>query len=164
MYLQNDNAYILTQVGNAYWANENFHKARESLQKAYLIEPNNANYFLNYYEISLVTLPAVKDKERSDFLDIYKDDKKAMLVYEMLSIIEFSIENKETDQVKEAWLENFKDEHLDWSFQKIRSWLDQSDLTLEHQQEIQANIGFFIGYQQAYNLQHQSSLPQEVYQ
>ena len=161
----NENDYfVLTRLGLLYWSSHKFEKAFTSLKKAYESTLENAALFLNYYEVSLVHPDKVPQEDKEKFLTNFKSDKQKLLVYEMLNVIELSIEGQETREEKEAWSKNFDGEKLDWSLKEIRSWLDQSDLTLDHQQEVQATIGFFIGYQQAYSLQHQNSLPKEIYQ
>jgi len=157
-----NNPYVLTQLGLSYWKHKKFMKAHDSLKKAYDLFPDEPGYFLNYYEISLVTTNDVNTTQKDNFLNNFGNDKEKVMVFEMLNIIQMSINKEETQGAKDTWSKNFQDIKLDWSFQEIRSWLAQSDLEPEHQQEVQATLGFFIGYQQIYNLEHSETLEMET--
>jgi len=155
--LSADNPQYLTLLGLAYWEAKEFDKAKNSLQKAYTLEPNNPAYFLNYYEVSLVTYASISPEQKEAFIQEYSDDKKMMMVYEMLTIIEDTIKGQDINEAKTQWLQSYQDQKLDWSFSQIRAWLDASDLELEHRQDIQRTLGFFIGHQQSYNLKNNHS-------
>ena len=150
LVLDPDNTYLLSIIGLRYWDKQEFIKAKDALQKAYLLEPSTPAFFLNYFEVSLVTPSQVTPEQKEHFLQAYKEDTNRMMVYEMLQIIEATIEGKEVIQAKESWKEKYTNQKLDWSFTQIRAWLDDSRLEIEHKQDIQRTLGFFIGHQQAY--------------
>ena len=155
MYLDTKDPNVLTQAGMLYWSTEKFDKAYDVLSKAYHLKPENSTYFLNYYEISLTKKQPIKTVQKDAFIQTYQNDKEKMIVFEMLSIIELSIANKPTEEAINSWNKEFYGQELNWSFKEIRSWLDSNDLELESKQNIQRTLGFFIGYQQAYKLEHQ---------
>ncbi|HIC43938.1 MAG TPA: hypothetical protein EYO73_06510 [Sulfurimonas sp.] len=141
---------ILTKVGLIYWEKKNFSKAEEKLKKAYELESKNSVYFLNYYEISLVTKGIITPKQEEYFLKEHENTVEVMIIYDMLKIIKASINKKKFLQAQKKWRKKYQRLELDWSFTQMRGWLDTSSLDKEHIQTIQSTLGFFIGHQQAY--------------
>ena len=160
--LDPNNAYIWTEVGLSYWNKKDFIQTEYALNKAYKLHPDNAYYFLNYYEVSLVHPSDINISTHEHFVVLHKNDVKSILTYEMLKVIELSIKNLDTEKAKKLWLKKFDGEPLQWSFDEIRFWLDESDLGIDHKQNIQSTIGFFIGYQQAYKMSHPELNTQKV--
>jgi len=158
LVLNPDDSDILTNMGLAYWEKQDFSKAEITLKKAYTLDPDFSGYFLNYYEITLVTDGSLTSEQKEKFLQAYQDDIEQMMVYDMLKIIEASIAGKDVDEAKANWKEKYHAYELDWSFIQIRAWLDDSRLEIEHMQDIQRTIGFFIGHQQAYAMKRNTTL------
>jgi len=164
LVLDPENASVWTEVGLSYWKKKEFLKTENALKKAYTLFPDNAGYFLNYYEVTLITASDLNSSEHQHFLAMNKNDTKSVLTYEMLKIIELSIKNLDTQNAEQQWIQKFDGQALNWSFNEIRYWLDESDLDIDHKQKVQATLGFFIGYQQAYKIKlpfsHTTGLPQ----
>ncbi|PHR55252.1 MAG: hypothetical protein COA44_11130 [Arcobacter sp.] len=152
LVLSPNNTGILTTLGLAYWEKKEFSKAEKILQKAYTLEPKNPGYFLNYYEISLVTKASITAEQKEQFLQENKGHIQDMMIYDMLQIIEASVEGKDVLEAKKKWKEKYQEQELNWSFVQMRSWLEDSPLEIGHIQDIQKTLGFFIGYQQVYSL------------
>lgn len=152
LVLSPENTSLLTRLGLAYWDKKEFSKAEDSLQKAYLLNPKDPACFLNYYEATLVTKSFILPAQKNQFVQEHANDEKHMMVYDMLQIIEASIEGKEVLEAKNQWKEKYHSQELDWSFSQMRIWIGDSSLEVEHMQNIQRTLGFFIGHQQAYAL------------
>jgi len=158
LYEDQNNTATLTQLGLLYWKEHAYAKAAKTFEKAYLVDPANASHFLNYYEISLIASTPLSTQEKETFIDTFKDDKTKMMTFDMLRIIKLSIQKEDTLLSLQKWEEDYSGEQLDWSFKEILSWLDASALNNDEKYNIKKVIGFFIGYQQLYNLNHQESL------
>jgi tetratricopeptide (TPR) repeat protein len=153
-----NNTAVLTQLGLLYWKEHAYTKAAKVFETAYRVEPTNASHFLNYYEISLVASTPLRIQEKETFFETFKDDKAKMMTFDMLRIIKLAIEKEDTLLSLKKWEEDYSGEQLDWSFKEILSWLDASALNDDEKYNIKKVVGFFIGYQQLYNLNHQESL------
>ncbi len=149
-----DNAYVLKNLGLLYWQSMAFKKAAETFKKAYKTQPEDSYSFLNYYEASLVASTTLDTQEKERFVDRNKDLDSVMIIYDMLSVIHLAIEQKSTEEALNIWKDTYDGHRLKWSFQEIRNWLDASSIDIDHKQTIQSTIGFFIGYQQAYKINH----------
>ena len=158
LYEDQNNTAVLTQLGLLHWREHTYTKAAKALETAYRIDPANASHFLNFFEISLVTPTPLNTQEQELFTRTFKDDKTKMMTFDMLKIIKLSIQNEDTLPSLKQWEEKYSGEKLDWSFKEILSWLDESSLDDEEKYNIKKVVGFFIGYQQLYNLQHQEDL------
>jgi len=161
LVLKPESGYALTNLGMLYWQHYAFEKAHKTLKKAYELEPDDAGSFLNYYEIALVSEDDINATLKEHFLSLANGNKEDLMTFDMLNIIQDTLANKNTEEAKALWLQNYQNHKLNWSFKEIRSWLDESDLELERKQELQATIGFFIGYQQKYNLEHPEAMRME---
>jgi Tfp pilus assembly protein PilF len=158
LYEDQNNTAVLTQLGLLYWKEHAYTKAAETLQTAYRIDPSNPGLFLNFYEISMVTSTSLSTQDQDAFRRTFKDDKSKMMTLDMLRIIKRSIQQEEVLPSLKKWEEEYSGEKLDWSFREILSWLDERPLNDEEKDNIKKTIGFFIGYQQLYNLEHQESV------
>ncbi len=156
LYADQNNTAVLTQLGLLYWKEHTYAKAAKVLEKAYRVDPSNPGFFLNYYEISLVTPTALSTQEEDIFIEQFKQSKPKMMTYDMLRIIKRAIQNEETDLDIEQWNEKYSGEKLDWSFKELLSWLDESSMSDDDKHHVRQTVGFFIGYQQHYNLEHQT--------
>jgi len=147
--------FVFAQLGAIYWEKKSYANAAALLREAYAIAPENSSLFLNYYEVSLLspTLPSLEEKKA--FVEAFKTDKKVMMLYEMLEILELSIAQKEVRTSLDKWERNYAEKKLDWSFSQLFEWLDSASISDDAKQHIKKSIGFFIGHQQIYNLKHQ---------
>lgn len=158
LYEDGNNTSALTQLGLLYWKVHAYSKAAKVLQKAYRVDPSNPGIFLNYYEISLVTPTSLSTQEQDAFIEAFKENKTKMMTYDMLRIIKRSMQQEETEPALRQWEEKYSGNKLDWSFKELLSWLDESSMDEDGKHEVKQTIGFFIGYQQRYNLEHQTVL------
>lgn len=156
LYEDHNNTSALTQLGLLYWQEHSYDKAAKVLQTAYRIDPSNPGIFLNYYEISLVTPTTLSAQEEDAFTEKSKDNKTKMMAFDMLKIIKRSIENKDSDLAIEQWKEKYSGEKLNWSFKELLAWLDESSMNDDEKDNVKQVVGFFIGYQQRYNLEHEA--------
>lgn len=147
--------FVFTRLGAIYWERKNYSRASVLFRKAYAIAPQSSSHFLNYYEVSLLSRKPPKLLEKKAFVSAFKTDKKVMMLYEMLEIIELSIAQKEVRTSLQEWKKNYAEKKLDWSFSQLFEWLDTANLSDDAKQHIKRSIGFFIGHQQIYNLRHQ---------
>lgn len=146
------NAQALNELGLLYWQRQDFTQAARAFQKAYESYPDQALYFLNYYELTLITPTPLSEKESKNFLQKNQDIQETVCIYDALNIIGLSIANQDTTEAIKHWEQSYNGQHLNWSFTQIRRWLDTSTLDIEHKQHIQNTIGYFIGYQHAYKI------------
>ena len=158
LYEDQNNTAVLTQLGLLYWKEHTYTKAAKSLETAYRVDPANPSHFLNYYEISLVAPTSLSTQEKETFINTFKNNKTTMMTFDMLRIIKRSIEKEEILPSLKKWEEDYAGEQLDWSFKELLSWLDASSLDDDEKYNIKKVIGFFIGYQQLYNLEHQANV------
>lgn len=158
LYKDRNNTAALTQLGLLYWKEHAYSKAAEVLETAYRANPSNPRLFLNYYEISLVQQTSLSTQEEDTFIEQFQQNKPKMMTYDMLRVIKHSIQNEETKLALEQWHEKYSGEKLDWSFKELLSWLDESSMHDDEKHEVKQVVGFFIGYQQRYNLDHQAML------
>ena len=149
-----DNLKVLTELSIFYRKQQDFIKAAEKLQKVYTLDPDKALNFLNYYEMTCITPSRLGQKDENDFVEKNRDSKEAMMIYDMLQIIRLAIESSDIQDALALWTKNYENERLVWSFESLRGWLDASQLHIDQIQNIQSAIGFFIGYQQAYKINH----------
>jgi tetratricopeptide (TPR) repeat protein len=156
LYEDQNNTAALTQLGLLYWQEHSYDKAAKVLEKAYRVNSSNPGIFLNYYEISLVTQTSLSTQEQDAFIENSKDNKTKMMAFDMLRIIKRSIQKEDTDLALEQWKATYSGEKLDWSFKELLSWLDESSLNDDEKHNVKQVVGFFIGYQQLYNLEHQA--------
>jgi tetratricopeptide (TPR) repeat protein len=147
--------FVFTQLGAIYWERKHYSQASALFREAYAIAPQSSVHFLNYYEVSLLSLKPPKLLEKKAFVSAFKTDKKVMMLYEMLEIIELSIAQKEVRTSLQEWNKNYAEKKLDWSFSQLFEWLDTANLSDDAKQHIKKSVGFFIGHQQIYNLQRQ---------
>lgn len=146
---------VFTRLGAVYWEKKSYKEAAALFREAYAIAPHAPGHFLNYYEVSLLGRTPANFQEKKAFVGAFKTDKKVMMVYEMLEIIELSIAQKEVRNSLEKWKINYAEKKLSWSFSQLFEWLDTANLSDNAKQHIKRSIGFFIAHQQIYNLQHQ---------
>lgn len=158
LYEDRNNTASLTQLGLLYWKEHSYSKAAKVLETAYRVNPSNPGFFLNYYEISLVTPTSLSTQEQDAFIETFKENKTKMMAFDMLRIIKRSVQNQETDLAIEQWNNTYTGEKLDWSFKELLSWLDESAMNDDEKQSVRQTVGFFIGYQQRYNLKQQTVL------
>jgi tetratricopeptide (TPR) repeat protein len=158
LYEDQNNTAVLTQLGLLYWKEHTYAKAAKVFETAYRADPANSSHFLNFYEISLVTPTSLSTQDKEAFINTFKDDKTKMMTFDMLRIIKLSIQKEDILPSLKKWEEDYSGEKLDWSFKELLSWLDESSLNEEEKYNIKKVIGFFIGYQQLYNLEHQENL------
>ena len=153
---------VLTNLGLKYWDEVKYQDALVVFKKAYVIDSNSSSHFLNYFEISLVTDNNVTQEEKEQFETVYKENKDILIRLDMLKILELSIKNEDILPSLKEWDKNYHDLKLNWSFSQIISWLDNSSFSDEEKYRIRKVIGFFIAYQQVYNLKHQQDETVEI--
>lgn len=156
-----NNTLVLSKLGLFYWENKSYKKAAKVFEKAYTLSPKEPSHFFNYYEISLIESTPLSTQAKEDFIQTFLQDKAAMMVYDMLTILELSIKQEDILPILKKWDERYSGQKLNWSFTQILSWLDTSTLSEEAKHRIKRTIGFFIAYQQIYNLEHQKALTGE---
>jgi len=150
-----NNTKTLTNTALDAWSMKEYKKALNAFQKVYNLDSNNSKNFLNYYEISLATQNKITKEQKDKFENSFKDNKDIFIKYNMLQVIELCIQDKEFLPSLKQWSIDYTDTKLNWSFQELLSWLEESDFTDEKKDQIRRTIGFFIAYQQVYNLEHQ---------
>ncbi|MBE0499598.1 MAG: tetratricopeptide repeat protein [Campylobacterales bacterium] len=146
---------VFTRLGAIYWERKQYAKASALFREAFAIAPHTPGHFLNYYEVSLLSQTPPRPQEKKAFVRAFKTDKKVMMLYEMLEIIELSIAQKEVRSALHEWKINYAEKKLSWSYSQLFEWLDTANLSDDAKQHIKRSIGFFIAHQQIYNLQHQ---------
>ncbi len=156
-----DNLLVLHKLGLLYWQQHAYEQAAKVYKKAYSILPKDPNNLLNYYEISLITSASLSQNDRENFLQMFSHNKPVLMIYDMLHIIEQAIQQKEILPLLEQWDRDYTGLKLDWSLIQIRSWLEHSQLNEEEQHKVKRIIGFFIAYQQIYNLKYQEYITGE---
>ncbi len=153
---ENNNTLVLNKLGLLYWQKHDYKKAADVFERAYKTSPEDSTHLLNYYEISLIEPTPLSEQEKDNFLKMFSDKKSVLMVFHMLHIIEKSIRQEETFALQQQWSHNYAGVKLNWSLSQILSWLNTSTLDEERKFSIKKVIRFFIAYQQAYNLEHQT--------
>jgi len=153
-----NNTDVLSRLVLLYWEKHSYKKAAKVFEKVYSVSPKYSSHFLNYYEISLIEQTPLSLQDKEGFVQTFSQDKAAMMVYDMLAILERTIKQEDILPHLKQWDENYSGQKLNWSFTQILSWLDTSTLSEEEKHRIKRTIGFFIAYQQIYNLEHQKAL------
>ncbi len=156
-----NNLHVLHKLGLLYWQDHAYEKAAKVFERAYSELPKDPKGLLNYYEISLITSASLSEGDKENFLKNFSHDKSVLMVYDMLHIIEKTIKQEDVLDLLKQWDRDYAGLKLDWSLTQIRSWLDRSSLNDEAQYKIKKIIGFFIAYQQIYNLEHQKYITGE---
>lgn len=147
--------FVFTRLGAICWERKNYKKAATLFREAFAIAPHTPGHFLNHYEVSLLSQTPPRLQEKKAFVSAFKTDTKVMMLYEMLEIIELSIAQKEVRSALQEWKKDYAAKKLNWSFSQLFEWLDTANLSDDAKQHIKKSVGFFIGHQQIYNLQHQ---------
>jgi len=155
LYEDSNNTMTYNRLGLLYWKTKAYEKAEKVFKKAYEIEPSEASNFLNYYEISLITHNSFSTKEIEKFEKYFAQDKPIQMTYQMLRIIKLSINEENIMPSLQRWDTNYSGTKLNWSFEEILSWVDTNEMSEDKKHTIKKTIGFFIAYQQIYNLDHQ---------
>ncbi len=156
-----NNTLVLSKLGLLYWENKAYAKAAKVFEKAYALAPDKSSHFLNYYEISLIQPTPLNKQDKESFIQTYSRFESALMVYDALRIIELSIKQEDFLPALKQWDEIYSDQKLNWSFAQLLSWLDTSTMNEDDKHRIKRTIGFFIAYQQIYNLEHQETLTGE---
>jgi tetratricopeptide (TPR) repeat protein len=146
---------LFTRLGSIYWEKKQYAKAAALFREAYAIAPHTPGHFFNHYEVSLLNRTSPSFQEKKAFKKAFKTDKKVMMIFEMLEILEHSIAQEEVHLSLQEWKRNYSEKKLDWSFAQLFEWLDSASLSDDAKQYIKKSIGFFIAHQQIYNLRHQ---------
>ena len=154
LYEDTNNTAIYTKLGLLYWKNSAYEKAADVFQKAYYLEPNKVTTFLNYYEISLISKPSLSTQEIEKFEKDFQENKDVFITYDMLRILKLSLKGEEIMPSLQRWDSSYSGTKLNWSFEEILLWLDNSPMEQEKKYSIKKAIGFFIAYQQIYRLEH----------
>jgi len=158
LYEDSNNTIVYNQLGLLYWKNKSYAKAATVFKKAYDLQPKSANNFLNYYEISLIEDTSLSTQEIQDFENSFHEDKDTFITYEMLRILKLSINEEDIMPSLQRWDKNYSGIKLNWSFEEILSWIDTNSMSEEQKHNMKKTIGFFIAYQQIYNLEHQKPI------
>ncbi len=148
-------AYIYKELTPLYWHTKAYVKLENSLKNIYLLKPNRAKNFLNYFESTLITQTKLEKEQIEQFLLTFKNDKQSLIIFDILRIIKHKIAGEDVLTQMQAWYINYDKVKLNWSFTELFLWLDSSQLSQEEKHEIKKLLGFFIAYQQIYKLENQ---------
>jgi len=158
LYEESNNTVVYNQLGLLYWQKHAYAKAATVFKKAYEIKPKSATNFLNYYEISLIEESTLSTQEIQEFENSFHEDKDVFITYKMLRILKLAINEEDIMPSLQSWDKNYSGVKLNWSFEEILSWVDSNSMNEEQKYNMKKTIGFFIAYQQIYNLEHQEQI------
>lgn len=133
-----DSVYI--NMGVVYANQGKDEEAIEAFQKAIEINPQKYNAYINLFELQLRHNQSFNDEKR--FIALFQEEKTAMIIYEMLKILQCITLTSEYTLSKEAWASKYQGMKYNWGWNEIETWLSGMEESETKTRLIEA-IAFF---------------------
>jgi len=114
-----DEAYF--NIGILYANQEKYAEAIVAYQKAIEINPQKNAAYTNLFELQLILNQPFKDENK--FLEFCYENKEAMMIYEMLKILQGIAFNSAYALSKKAWMSKYQGVTYNWGWNEINIWL-----------------------------------------
>lgn len=112
-------------LGVVYSKQGKIEEATEAYQKAIVSNPKNDQMFTNLFELQLIQNYPFSDEK--SFLKLFLDNKIAMMIYEMLKVIQAILLNSVYPLSKEEWKQKYQGIKPDWGWDEMDSWLSRME-------------------------------------
>ena len=137
------NYEAFTNLGYAYSNSFKYQKALEAYKKSLELRGDYFIAMLNIFETNLVLNKPFDKELEARYIKLFKNSEILFVQYKMLKTLENIKNSQNEDEFLTLWSTRYKKLNLNWNFESINKWIDESDFKSETKENLKKAVKVF---------------------